>query len=68
MNAKTRALLRALQEQLCEELGEDVKTLLNKIDRMLAQNKKRKDIEKMMAGEITKYMRKRMQETRCIPT
>lgn len=61
-------LVRALQDQLSEELGQDVKTLLNKIDNMLAKNEKRENIEKMMVAEITEYMRKRMQELRSVPT
>lgn len=68
MSAKTKALVIALEDQLRKELGEEVKPILAKIDRMLVQKKKRAEIEKMMTTEIIKCMRKRMEELRFIPT
>jgi hypothetical protein len=67
MDEKTRAL-RTLQDVLNLELGQDVKILLDKIDGMLARKEKRETIVEMMVAEINEYMRKRMQETRFIPT
>ncbi len=57
-----------LQVELRKQLGKDAKTIFNKIDRMLAKNRKRKDIEAMMAREIAACTRKRMDELRCMVT
>jgi hypothetical protein len=68
MSAKMKALGIALEDQLRKELGQDVKPILAKIDRMLAQGKKRTEIEKTMTAEIIKCMDKRMKQLWRLPT
>ncbi len=47
-----------LEAQLEKLLGQDAKHLLKKTEKALAQRKPRKQIEKMMALEIARYMKK----------
>lgn len=68
MSAKRIPVVVALEDQFRKELGQDVKPLLAKIDRMLAQKKNRTEIEKMMTAEIIACMGKRMKQLRFLPT
>lgn len=68
MDTRTKALVGALEDQFSKELGQDMKRILAKIDRMLVQKKKRAEIEKMMTAEIIKCMGKRMSQLRFLPT
>lgn len=65
---RTKALVTAMEDKFSKELGEDMKPLFAKIEKMIKQKRKHAEIEKMMTEEIIKCMGNKMKQLRFLPT
>ncbi len=57
-----QAAEKTIQAKLSKEFGAEGKTILDKIDRMEAQKKPRKQIEAMIAAEIARCTKKSVRD------
>lgn len=50
-----------IEREVMKDLDEEAKSILDKVEKMLAEKKKRRDIEKMLVAEISVHCKENME-------